>query len=418
MKRSKGIPARRPVTRRVQRRQRRSGLGLRSVLAFSLLIALAVASVYLYHDHELFAVGRHSALFARLFPGDYFLNGQRSLNAALVAFLKDRAGVRESDVSERRIGMADRDGRYEKIHWRISWRGGLSLSELSKKVEALSSTAGFRAKSRRIESRQWGDYLYLELSQDGRVSHSLLVTVERRRLEPEEILGTRQAGVPELPYRVAIVIDDVGYDLELARKFIALDAPLAFSVLPFLSESVASAEEAHAAGREVMVHMPMEPREYPKEDPGPGAILRSMDPEDVRASTLNAIAEVPYAIGLNNHMGSRITTDPILIGMVLRTVKERGLFFLDSRTTATSVAYNMARRLGLRTASRNVFLDDVFDPYYVDKMIEELLATARREGTAIAIGHLNPITYEALRTNLWKANRYGVRLVPVSELVE
>lgn len=399
-------------------RARRGGtrLATLSIVAAAVILSGA-ACLYLYHDHSRFSAGRPSNVFARLFPTEHFRASQVRLNADLVELLKEEVGVREQDVNERRVELDDRRGAYEKLHWRISWRRGASLEELALRVESLATEDGFKLRSRRIESRQWGDYLYLELSVHDRVSHSLLVTHERRRLEPEQIVGAPRVE-QDHPYRAAIVIDDVGYDLDLLHQFLRIEEPLAYSVLPFLSESVLSAEATHAAGREVLVHMPMEPRNYPEEDPGPGAILRSMDPEDARAATLNALEAIPHAIGLNNHMGSRVTTDPVLTGMVIRTLKEKGIFFLDSRTTASSVAYDMARRLGLRSAARKVFLDDVFDPYYIGMMLDELFATARRDGSAIAIGHLNHATLEALRANLWKADKYGVRLCPVGELVE
>ncbi len=414
----RGLPARKPARRKAKSRSRNPSHS--HTLAFFVagigIILISAASIFLLLDYRHYVAGLRSQVFERIYPVEHFRAGQLRLNTELVSLLRNQAGVRNSDVTERKVEIRDAHGVYEKLHWRIIWRGGLSLTDLARHIESLSAQGECHVGVRRLESRQWGDYLYMELSIDGRVSHSILVTYETRRLEPEEIVGVRENAEPA-QCRVAIVIDDVGYNLALTQGFLQIDVPLTFSVLPFLPESAASAEMVHRAGRDLMIHMPMEPRGYPQEDPGPGAILHGMDPEEVRAATIRAIDSMPFAIGMNNHMGSRITTNPILIGMVLRTIKERGLFYLDSRTTEKTVAYSMARSLGVPAATRQVFLDDVFDPYYIGKMIDELFAASLRNGSAIGIGHLNQITLEALQENLWKAARYNVRVCSMSEVI-
>ncbi|MEW6363711.1 MAG: divergent polysaccharide deacetylase family protein [Acidobacteriota bacterium] len=387
------------------------------MLAVALATIAGSAGAYLYHDYRGFETGTNSVVFRRLYPDSYFQSAQRRLNAELVRFLKDEAGIRESDVTETRVDLSDAHGAYQKIHWRITWRGGLSLSGLARELRGLVGRDGWQVGNERVEPREWGEYFYLELAIAGRVSHSLLAIVERRRLDPEEIVGARLGDAPRSA-RAAIIIDDAGFNLALARAFVQLRAPIAVSVLPYLPDSVGCAEAAHDAGKEVMVHLPMEPWNYPTEDPGPGAIFRSMTSEEARRATLNAIEAVPFAVGMNNHMGSRVTTYPRLMEVVLRVAKDQGIFFVDSRTTTTSKGLEIARRIGVRSASRQVFVDDIFDSYYIGKMIEQLFATARRDGQAIAIGHMNPVTLEALRANLWKAERYDVRLCSVSELVK
>jgi len=413
----KRAPGRRP-SRKSPGRKPRGTHGHRygySIAALVVLVAVATG-LFLWRDYRAFSAGRSSRVFERLYPVEHFRAGQARLNTELVTLLRTEAGVRNTDVTERRVKARDAHGEYDRLHWRILWRGRPPLTEFARRIEQLQAKDGWTIRARRLESRQWGDYLYVELAIEGRISHSMLFTLETRREEPEQIVGA-PTELQEAEKKVAIVIDDVGYNLPLTRSFLQIDAPLSFSILPFQPDSVESAMLIREAGHEALVHMPMEPRGYPDEDPGPGAILQSMDPEEVRAATLAAIDSLPLAVGLNNHMGSRITSDPILIGMVLRTLRERKMFFLDSRTTEKTVAHAMALRLRVRSAERDVFLDDIADPYYIGKMIDELFVTARRRGSAIGIGHLTPVTLEALRAHLWKSSHYGVRIRPISELV-
>jgi len=203
--------------------------------------------------------------------------------------------------------------------------------------------------------------------------------------------------------RVAIVIDDCGQRLELMQRAVRVRQALTFAVIPRLPHSSASAESAHAAGHEVILHQPMEP-EPGDQSPGDGALMVGMRRSQVERILRENLADVPHAVGLNNHMGSRATADAKLMAATFEAVRElsrpRPIFFLDSRTTAETVAEDAARKAGLQAGRRAVFLDNDPSPRAVRDQLAVLLATARERGEAIGIGHLRPETLEALEAVL------------------
>lgn len=216
--------------------------------------------------------------------------------------------------------------------------------------------------------------------------------------------------------RLALIIDDCGQWLDTERAFVALPIPLTLAVLPHVRYSQTIAGEAHAAGKGVMLHLPMEPvsRIYP----GPGEITTLMQDDAIAAQAANDIDQVPYADGVNNHEGSLATADPRVMEAVMQVLKQHGLFFVDSRTTAKTVAAQIAEKDGVANASRNVFLDDRPTLSATEAMLEEAAADARRDGSAIAIGHPKPTTLAAVRDLYPKLEAEGVRFVLVQSLVK
>jgi len=216
---------------------------------------------------------------------------------------------------------------------------------------------------------------------------------------------------------VAIIIDDFGYDMDLAKRFLALDAELTCAVIPHSVYFRQIAQLAGKEGREVMLHQPMEPNEYPMIDPGPGALLSSMSPDE-RIKQLNAnIDLIPGVIGVNNHMGSKTTTMSDEMNQVFTVLKKRGLFFVDSRTTAATVSQSSARLFKVPFAERDVFLDHVRKESEIRAQLEHLINIAEVHGKALGIGHPYEITYEVLRKALPEMKK-RVRLIPASEIVE
>lgn len=218
--------------------------------------------------------------------------------------------------------------------------------------------------------------------------------------------------------RVAIVIDDLGNELGPAERIAGWRDPVAGAVLPGLRFSAASARTLSRGGKEVLLHLPMEPAGYPKVRPGPGVILRTQsDPEIVRILEED-LDSVPGAVGVNNHMGSAATADPRVMRTVARVLSGRGLFFLDSRTTDATVAERVAEESWVPAARRRVFLDDVSTEAAVRAQLAELVRRARKEGSAIAIGHPYPATLAVLERDLPGLVKEGVRVVRVTELVK
>jgi len=215
---------------------------------------------------------------------------------------------------------------------------------------------------------------------------------------------------------VAIIIDDMGRRKDMAEKFFSLDARFTYSILPYARYHREIAQSAAQKGYQVMLHLPMEPNEYPEIDPGPGALLTCMTPDERIRQLKTDLAAVPYIEGVNNHMGSKMTTMFPQMNQIFTVLKEQGLFFIDSRTTAASQCRSSARLFQLPFAERDVFLDHVPSRQAIVKRIEELINIAEINGSAIGIGHPHQITYEVLAEKVAEINR-RVRLVPASELV-
>lgn len=186
--------------------------------------------------------------------------------------------------------------------------------------------------------------------------------------------------------KIALVIDDAGYDLERLAPFLELEGAVTIAVLPGLEHSREAARRAREAGKPVFLHSPMEP--LGDENPGPGAIMAGMSAQDVRAALERQLAEVGDVAGINNHMGSRATADAATVQGVLSFTMSRGLVFLDSRTTASSVVAREAATLGAPAVARDVFLDNDAGAQAFGRQLEEAKSIARSRGQAVAIGHV------------------------------
>ena len=219
------------------------------------------------------------------------------------------------------------------------------------------------------------------------------------------------------PASIAILIDDLGNDRAAVDHIASWPYPVSAAVLPALAGSGDSARQLQRSGKEVLLHLPMEPRGFPGVRPGPGVVLRAQSDAEIAAILDSDLDSVPGAVGVNNHMGSAATADARVMRVVSGVLARRGLFFVDSRTTDTTVARDAARAANVPTASRRVFLDDVATEAAVETSLAGLFARAREEGSAIAIGHPHPATLAVLDRELTKLAQHGVRLVKVCVLV-
>jgi polysaccharide deacetylase 2 family uncharacterized protein YibQ len=218
------------------------------------------------------------------------------------------------------------------------------------------------------------------------------------------------------PARVAIIIDDLGYDRHLAEKLINLNASLTVAILPHSPHQETIARLAHDRGLEVMLHLPMEPVEYPEVNPGPGGLLAAMGPDELLRVLEENLAAVPHVKGVNNHMGSKLTARSEQIYQVFSALKRYGLFFIDSRTTTESVCRASARLFQIPFAQRDVFLDHILEGAFIRKQLRELVRIAQLKGEAVGIAHPHPLTYTILKEEL-PALHQQVEIVPASRLV-
>lgn len=222
-----------------------------------------------------------------------------------------------------------------------------------------------------------------------------------------------QPGVP----LIGVVIDDLGLDRKRTDRSLSLPAPVILAFLPYAHNLTDQTTRARAGGHEILVHVPMEPEgEYV--DPGPNVLRTGQGSAEIRRRLDWALSRFPGFVGINNHMGSKFTSDRVAMDVVAAELKARGLLFLDSRTAGTTVGYKRARAAGVPTATRRVFLDRDPTRAAIDTELSRLEALARKEGKAIAIGHPHDATLDALEAWLPTLQAKGLQLAPVSALVE
>ena len=215
--------------------------------------------------------------------------------------------------------------------------------------------------------------------------------------------------------KIAIVLDDWGYSLHQLPVLKTIRQPLTVAVLPSLPYSTRVAKEAQAQGFEVILHLPMEAQD-PKASREAETLLTGMPKQQVLKIMEESLAAVPFAKGINNHQGSKATTDRALMAVVLSEVKRHGLYFLDSRVTEKSVCGDVAQQLKVRYTRRDVFLDNDPSPEVIQQRLVELTRLAVKEGKVIGIGHDRPNTLSVLQEAIPALEKAGYTLVKASEL--
>lgn len=233
---------------------------------------------------------------------------------------------------------------------------------------------------------------------------------------------TRPAVIPHTPVptgsgQLAIIIDDMGTSLQEARSLAGIGVPLTFSIIPGLRNYREVAAFAAANGIETMIHIPMQPKGWPQRKLEANGLLLSMNDADITTQVNEFMAEIPKAVGANNHMGSEFTEHENDMRAVLVALKSSGLFFIDSMTSPKTVGLKLAEELGMKAARRDVFLDNEQNGPYIQGQLDQAVRIAKRRGASIAICHPHPATISALAALLPGLERQGIKLVPVSHLV-
>lgn len=225
--------------------------------------------------------------------------------------------------------------------------------------------------------------------------------------------------VGQARYRIAILIDDMGDNLRTGEQALALPGAISYAFLPHTAHAQQLARAAHNAGRDVLLHAPMQSESHLNQM-GPGALTLSMTEAELRQQFIANIAAIPYARGFNNHMGSVLTRDRERMHWLMQEARQRNLFFVDSRTTNQSIAASVAREHGLFTRGRDVFLDHDLNVEAIRVQFRQLLRIARERGSALAIGHPHASTLQVLREELGEGLRkldgQNIDLVGVSAL--
>ena len=220
---------------------------------------------------------------------------------------------------------------------------------------------------------------------------------------------------------IVLVIDDFGNDGVGTQAMMALDIPVTVAVMPFMPYSAHEAQLAHDSGLEVILHVPMEPMHGKKEWLGPKGITTNLADQEIQERVKDALEEIKWAVGINNHMGSKATQDVRVMENILQVAKDKDLFFVDSVTTGKSVTKEVAERLNVEWFKRDIFLDNVKDKKSIEKQLEKLGEVALKQGYAIGIGHVGPeggmVTVEAIKEVYPRLEKNGVRFVSISELM-
>ncbi len=331
----------------------------------------------------------------------------REFAAAAAIAAPPGADIRsELRASDSRSGAAD----HLYITFRTDASDAARRATFARMLQSLGAV-GTRHGLTQDPSAESGGLLRFSYRHAGVVTHTIHVISRIAERTPE--MSSR---LPAARARLAIILDDLGNDRAAADAIFALPYPLTISVLPEHLHSAEIAEEAHRRGYQVMLHLPMQ--SVANEKPEPAELRSGLSPGDVASMVDRMLASIPNVSGVNNHQGSQATADSQLMSELMPLLREKNLFYVDSRTTTATVAYETAQKQGVHTAFRNVpFLDDVAEVSAVRAQLQLAIRGARTKGEAIAIGHARPATLQALGEVLPKLEAQGVCLVFASELV-
>ncbi len=224
----------------------------------------------------------------------------------------------------------------------------------------------------------------------------------------------------DLSRSVAIIIDDMGFNLDTLKEICSIQMPLTIAILPYSPHAEETAYIAKQNGLEVILHLPLESlNDHEANESAPGIIRSEMSEEEIRNRLSENLMQVPFIVGVNNHMGSKITRNKEIMRIILEQLKEKNLFFIDSVTTGGSIAYEVAKELNIPAAFRNVFLDSVVDEDSIRRQLKELFRLAQRSSTPV-VGICHPLepTLKVLKEDLQLIRDYGLEPVYASQIVK
>lgn len=318
--------------------------------------------------------------------------------------------------SDRGRRRAPRGGRARGVGLRVRWTPAVKLGALAAGLLCLGLGAWVGGE---LATPPVPDLAALVTTADPTIAAPVVVppspdTAEAPR-EPAPRRGTDRPSSGAAP-RVALVIDDLGRSVHDLERLRALGVPLTYAVLPFEPRTPEVVAALRDRGAEFLLHLPMEPANGA--DPGPGALTSAMDDAELAAATARALDAVPGAAGVNNHMGSAMSPRREAMAVVLRVIDGRGLYFLDSRTSAETAGYEVARELGMPAAERQVFLDNERDPAAIREQFRRLLEIARERGSAVGIAHPYPETFESLAAAVPEARAAGIEFVTAGSVLD
>jgi hypothetical protein len=382
--------------------------------------ALSVAGVFFLGVAALFVLSflespRGNVLLLDLGRADRFERVQDALDAELEAALRD-LGL-EKDLREKTVPVTVGGRAFHRRDWTLVVSGNESPTRINIALASAVESAGGVVRS--SEETSPGN-LRFEAGSRKFATHVVVVSRAADGRGRENTSAGPAAGGATSALRrprVAIVIDDFGYSRDAtAEDILSAGMPLTVSVIPELPFTAWAVRRAAQTGKEAILHLPMEAEAFDSDVP---AVLTSMTDEEIASLVEKYVADTPGIAGVNNHLGSVATQDTRAMAAVMRVLRTRGLYFLDSLTSSKSVAYTAAKSLGIKAARNDLFVDaDTEDPSVVGERLDRLLEIAASRGYAIGIGHPKPWTWTAVVAFEGRAKSAGVELVFLTDLVE
>jgi polysaccharide deacetylase 2 family uncharacterized protein YibQ len=318
---------------------------------------------------------------------------EETLNKALL-----KVGITETNIVKKyweEKGAKEKD-KWIEVHEEFVVKPSVSLNEVLRTIDKNVTQAGGKIFS--YNFLEGGKKLKISLGRGNRATHSLFISKE------------------QLPL-ISIVIDDMGYGREIEKEILKIPYPLTISVIPQLKDSSRIAKLAYNSGFEVLLHQPLESKN-PDYNKMLGLITADMNKAEIKHTIMKNLETVPYAVGANNHEGSKAMEEEETVAVILNYLKEKNLFFLDSLTTPYSCTRKVAKNKDIPYLVRNTFLDNKKEEKYIEEQLWELVSQSSSNGQAIGIAHPSPETLNALKDTLPKIEAEGVQIVPVSQLLE
>lgn len=286
-------------------------------------------------------------------------------------------------------------------------------SRIEKSLEKSLQKKDFRILEKEEQQAEKKNYYLWEVEGKDKERLSFLFSCEK-----EVTVIAKEPPPKPARNKVALIVDDMGYSMEAINTISSLGRPITVAIIPYSPLALETATISKENNLEVILHLPLESINDDEKNNIEGMIYSEMSDEDIVKTVKKDLRQVPYIQGVNNHMGSRVTADTRLMQTILQLLKERNLFFIDSRTTGSSVAYNVAKSLGIPSAYRHVFLDGELNEEYIKGQLLELFKQAQQKGFALGICHPSAETLKVLKEHFHLFEDYNLEPVFASQIVK
>ena len=402
------------------RRKQSSRGGAPALVLTLVLIGIVAAGAFMYFRNG--PATTPKPVTDKKGTADYSADCDKLHNALNQGLLDGGFVVSDSRTDNREVSRKGTDG---KILWRtrsllVNAPAGMSADVVRKYLETVVAKVGGVVYGAEQDSYSGYQTTRIDVGFKDILGGETLTLItdkiyvmEAKKSVP---VGPRVKANPADKAEIALIIDDFGYKQEMIAEFAAIRKPFTWAVIPNKAYSQEAATKGLTSGHQILLHLPMEP--LSGTDSEPGEITVTMTGSQIRENVEKALTTLPGVVGVNNHQGSKATADRRIMGDVIAVLKQRGLFFVDSRTSGQSVASDTARQNKIRTTDNDLFIDGMSDEAYVKKQLRSAGDMALRLGVVTIIGHARPATAAALREVIPELEAKGIRFVFVSQIVK